>query len=506
MIHESASDDFDTLLPFQLADYIFLEKIGNGSFAKCYKVQSLKYQDQFFAAKVSPLEDTVVDNDGNLCESEIAAMMSLNHPNIIRFYDFFITDSKLVVILELCESGTIEDELEKNGPMCPSRFWTVGKMIANALLFCHQKKIAHRDIKPANIFLDIYNRPKLADFGLSSLMHQSIPGSKSSENLSNITCGTPDYIAPEVVEGDSYNVFKADVYALGITFYEMLVGRKPNLSDLCQKFSKEEEKSQVTNQEVTSQNKTSITGKKKFHNYGKSFNKHNRRLMKLCGTVQSEQYHIRNSDKNLRSIPINTLTDTINSNTIKNKHLKNDTINNESNNTQNGIPKVESSEKVGSSSEFVVFPGNVEVFLQDLISKMLRTNPNERPDMSEIAGYFNLRSTPPLHTSISLLTRKNSFTVKLAGSRHSVSPPPQQILPQARKKITEWRNVRSRSKSINSEIAASIKLGISQKQYNNSNMESNVIGNENSKLLNVSSGVDKMTGSKLPMLDSLASV
>ena len=227
MSHTS-SVDFDSVLPFQLSEYIFTKKIGAGASSSAYLVQSTKYENQKFCAKVMELDECFLDEDGNLCECEIAVLTSLDHPNIIRMYDFFVAYSKLIIILELCEYGTLDHEIKNYGALSEQKFKIIAKELANAVNYCHIQRVAHRDIKPANVFIDKYDRAKLADFGLSAL-------SVINPHVS-VACGTYDYLAPEILESlqqnqneeaMSFNVFKADIYALGITFYEMAVGKLP---------------------------------------------------------------------------------------------------------------------------------------------------------------------------------------------------------------------------------------------------------------------------------------
>lgn len=205
-------------LPFEFNNYVFVEKIGKGSFAQAYKVFSRKYQ-QHFCAKVAPIDETTLDEDGNLRDSEIHALINLDHPNIIRLYEVFLHHNNLVMILELCGNGTVGDKLGNPTLFRRNDFNTFISQIFQALSYCHDQKIAHRDIKPANIFIDIYGRPKLADFGLCALL--------GPQQTLNTICGSASYISPEMHSGGPYDPLKADVWALGITLYQFVTGVLP---------------------------------------------------------------------------------------------------------------------------------------------------------------------------------------------------------------------------------------------------------------------------------------
>lgn len=178
-------------------------------------------------------------------KNEVTALMALNHPNIIKMYEVFEEGTYFYLILEYCENGTMKTFLgdKPDNRLYDTELFTYILQMTLAIQFCHSKKIAHRDIKPANFLLDNYNRVRLSDFGLSASLN-------NNEALENIRpCGSPAYMAPELLnyrhkphnhqsfdvldESDNkIDLYKADVWSLGITVYEMAVGCKPFMGTL----------------------------------------------------------------------------------------------------------------------------------------------------------------------------------------------------------------------------------------------------------------------------------
>jgi 5'-AMP-activated protein kinase catalytic alpha subunit len=166
------------------------------------------------------LSEVLLDEDGNLRETEVAALLSLDHPNIIRLYDIFADCGSLFLIFDLCDCGTLEDEIARDGPFKPARIVAYLRQLASALDYCHNQQVAHRDIKPANIFIDRYDRPILADFGLSAI----------ANDLVSTVCGSHLFLAPEINDIQPFDAMKADVWALGVTSYVMATGHPPHLA------------------------------------------------------------------------------------------------------------------------------------------------------------------------------------------------------------------------------------------------------------------------------------
>ena len=187
--------------------YEYIQPIGYGAFSSVHLCQSIKYTHQFAVKKVAK---------NKLSPNEYDALISLDHPNIIKLYITFEDDESQYLVMEYCPNGSFHDK----GDLSPEKFTYYAKQLLEALAFCHSKNIAHRDIKPDNIFLDQYDHPKLADFGLARHF--------DSNQTSVEKCGTLMYCAPEILKQQQQICpFKADIWALGITFYYMATGKKP---------------------------------------------------------------------------------------------------------------------------------------------------------------------------------------------------------------------------------------------------------------------------------------
>ncbi|XP_039087580.1 aurora kinase B isoform X3 [Hyaena hyaena] len=142
---------------------------------------------------------------------------SSRHPNILRLYNYFYDRRRIYLILEYAPRGELYKELQKSRTFDEQRTATIMEELADALMYCHGKKVIHRDIKPENLLLGLQGELKIADFGWS--VHAPSLRRKTM-------CGTLDYLPPEMIEGRTHNE-KVDLWCIGVLCYELLVGNPP---------------------------------------------------------------------------------------------------------------------------------------------------------------------------------------------------------------------------------------------------------------------------------------
>ncbi|XP_057356888.1 aurora kinase B isoform X3 [Manis pentadactyla] len=152
-----------------------------------------------------------------LVENNSGTTNLLMHPNILRLYNYFYDRRRIYLILEYAPRGELYKELQKSRTFDEQRTATIMEELADALIYCHGKKVIHRDIKPENLLLGLQGELKIADFGWS--VHAPSLRRKTM-------CGTLDYLPPEMIEGHTHNE-KVDLWCIGVLCYELLVGNPP---------------------------------------------------------------------------------------------------------------------------------------------------------------------------------------------------------------------------------------------------------------------------------------
>ncbi|OHT02253.1 CAMK family protein kinase [Tritrichomonas foetus] len=194
--------------------FSMMERIGRGGFSIIFRVYSNKYNSEF-AAKITNKASTRHKTSNITSQIEENALKQFDHPNIIKLYDSFHEGDLAFLILELCTPASLYS-LIKDAPIPSPKLFIYMKQIVSAIQYCHSRGFVHRDIKPQNILIDIYGRSKLADFGMA------IPVEKGQKLTDYI--GSPQYLPPEMIRKVPYDPYKADIWSLGVTFYEMAMG------------------------------------------------------------------------------------------------------------------------------------------------------------------------------------------------------------------------------------------------------------------------------------------
>jgi predicted Ser/Thr protein kinase len=198
--------------------------LGQGGMGAVYKARQ-KQLDRLIALKILPPEVGQEPAFAERFTREARSLARLNHPQIISVYDFGQTKEGLYYFIMEFVDGTNLRQVMQAGRLKPQEALAIVPQICEPLQYAHEEGIVHRDIKPENILLDKKGRVKIADFGLAKLLDR--PATVYTLTDPAHRMGTPHYMAPEQVERPHEVDHRADIYSLGVVFYEMLTGELP---------------------------------------------------------------------------------------------------------------------------------------------------------------------------------------------------------------------------------------------------------------------------------------
>ncbi|XP_022729418.1 CBL-interacting serine/threonine-protein kinase 10 [Durio zibethinus] len=211
--------------------------LGQGTFAKVYYARSI-LTNQSVAIKVIDKEKVLRVGMINQIKREISVMRIARHPNIVQLYEVMATKTKIFFVMEYCKGGELFNKVAK-GKLKEGVARKYFIQLINAVDFCHSRGVYHRDIKPENLLLDDNENLKVSDFGLSALAE-----CKHQDGLLHTTCGTPAYVAPEVINRKGYDGEAADIWSCGVVLYVLLAGYLPfhdsNLIEMYRKIGNAE--------------------------------------------------------------------------------------------------------------------------------------------------------------------------------------------------------------------------------------------------------------------------
>jgi serine/threonine-protein kinase len=202
-------------------EFHLIRLLGRGGMASVYEAERSGER----TALKRPLAGFLDDSEfvaRFLREAEIGR--ALNHPNVVRILTRGEVEGVPYFTMELLPGRTLQAFLAANGPMAPRQAAAVVAQIGEALDFAHSKGVVHRDLKPSNIMLLHDGTAKVMDFGIARAMRFD------GLTATGAFLGTPDYVAPEVIEGHGADA-RSDLYSLGALFYELLTGRRPFTGD-----------------------------------------------------------------------------------------------------------------------------------------------------------------------------------------------------------------------------------------------------------------------------------
>lgn len=200
-----------------------LEFIGKGGMGAVYKARQPAL-DRLVALKILPPAAASDPGFAERFNREARALARLNHPNIVAIHDFGKAGTLHYLVMEYVDGGNLR-QIESVSRLAPEQALAIVPQICEALQFAHSEGIVHRDIKPENILLDKKGRVKITDFGIAKMLGVTTEETRLT-GVRDVV-GTPHYMAPEQIEKPQTVDHRADIYSLGVVFYEMLTGELP---------------------------------------------------------------------------------------------------------------------------------------------------------------------------------------------------------------------------------------------------------------------------------------
>ena len=203
-----------------IRDYQIIEQIGKGTFGIVYKVKKFNEPLIYVIKQISLIGLTDIQINQVCSEAKILSLIKSKY--IVKYYESFLEDDNLNIVMEYCDNGDLCNYLNKqknkSRPLNEDLIWEIFIKITLGLTTIHKMKILHRDLKTLNIFLKKDMEIKIGDLGVAKELNQA--------SFANTIIGTPYYLSPEMCEDKPYNQ-KSDVWALGVILYELCTFRHP---------------------------------------------------------------------------------------------------------------------------------------------------------------------------------------------------------------------------------------------------------------------------------------
>ncbi|CAK8560620.1 unnamed protein product [Lathyrus sativus] len=220
----------------RVGKYQLGKTIGEGSFAKVKLAKNVENGD-FVAIKILDRNHVLRHNMMDQLKREISAMKMINHPNVVKIFEVMASKTKIYIVLELVDGGELFDKIATHGRLKEDEARSYFQQLINAVDYCHSRGVYHRDLKPENLMLDTNGVLKVSDFGLSTYSQQE-------GELLRTACGTPNYVAPEVINDRGYVGSTSDIWSCGVILFVLMAGYlpfdEPNQIALYRKIAKAE--------------------------------------------------------------------------------------------------------------------------------------------------------------------------------------------------------------------------------------------------------------------------
>lgn len=209
--------------------------LGCGAFAKVYYARDARTGHSVAVKAVSKRRVELSHLEAQI-KREVTIMRRLRHPNIIRLHEVLATKTKIYFVIEFAKGGELFGKVEK-GRFSEDLSRRYFHQLISAVGYCHSRGVYHRDLKPENILLDEHWNLKVSDFGLAAVKEQIRP---DDGGLLHTLCGTPAYVAPEILAKKGYDGAKVDIWSCGVILYVLAAGFLPfsdtNLMNLYRKI------------------------------------------------------------------------------------------------------------------------------------------------------------------------------------------------------------------------------------------------------------------------------
>ncbi|KAH7443923.1 hypothetical protein KP509_02G056100 [Ceratopteris richardii] len=234
----STSPNNSTNMRIRVGKYELGRTLGSGNYGKVKHAVDLETGEEF-AIEILEKERIRRENMNDQIKRTVSTMKLVKHPNIIELFEVMASKSKVYFVLEYVTGGALFSKIARDGKLSEGDARSYFQQLIDAVAYCHSRGVYHRDLKPENLLLDSCGTLKVSDFGLSA-----VPQQLRADGLFHTTCGTPNYVAPEIIADKGYDGAKVDIWSCGVILFVLMAGylpfNNPNLMILYKKIYKAE--------------------------------------------------------------------------------------------------------------------------------------------------------------------------------------------------------------------------------------------------------------------------